>query len=61
MSRRFYNNLLRNQNTTDEYDITDKIHTGPFHDESHLDYKLSFDKKRREPPMPSCLLLESII
>ena len=30
----------RSQNTTDEHDITDKIHAGPFHDESPWDYKL---------------------
>jgi hypothetical protein len=31
----------RDQNTTDEHDLTDKIHACQFHDEYPLDYKLS--------------------
>jgi hypothetical protein len=34
----------RAQNTTDEHNITDKIHAGPFHDESPVDHMLQFDK-----------------
>src|SRR5271157_5504803 len=34
----------RGQNTTGEHEITDKIHAGPFHDESPADHILQFDK-----------------